>query len=160
MFDILPTLKKIFIASDHGGFSLKQPIVDLLQTRVSIEDLGPASADSVDYPHFAQSLCLKIPSDSVDTFGILICGSGQGMAMTANKFPHIRAAVVWSEESAMLSRAHNNANVLCLGARLISQDLALKIVQAFFSTSFEGGRHQRRVDQIKQSNAQQSFERG
>jgi len=149
LFDILPDLKKVFIASDHGGFALKQPIVDLLQAQVSVEDLGPASAASVDYPMFAQSLCLKIPSDTKDTFGILICGSGQGMAMAANKFPHIRAAVLWSEESAILSRAHNNANVLCLGARLIAPELALKIVKVFFSTNFEGGRHQHRVDQIK-----------
>lgn len=116
------------------------------------KDFGPSTADRVDYPDFAKKLCVELLAEkknaSSNAVGILICGSGQGMAMTANRFHGIRAAVAWNEESARLSRAHNDANILCLGARLIDQELALKIVETFLTTSFEGGRHSGRVAKL------------
>ena len=125
-----------------------------------VHDLGPQSVDSVDYPDYADLVCQKIhgftliDSENHATFpnevGILICGSGQGMAMRANKYAHIRAALCWSEDSARLSREHNDANVLCLSSRLISQDLSLKLVETFLSTAFAGGRHLSRVAKVSQ----------
>lgn len=139
-------MNPIWIASDHAGFELKSLILKNLEG--PFEDLGPFSSESVDYPDFAHLLCEKIVASFDKRFGILICGSGQGMAMSANRHPEIRAALCWNEEVAKLSRQHNDANVLCLGARVVDANLNLKIIKSFFEASFEGGRHQKRVDKI------------
>ena len=144
----------ILIASDHAGFELKKHLLQVLKVPgFSLKDLGPTNAERVDYPDFAQSLCkelLNSPSQpGSETFGILICGSGQGMAMTANRFKGIRAALTWNTESTELARAHNNANIICLGARLIEPALAVKLVETFLRTPFEGGRHTARVEKIE-----------
>lgn len=143
--------KTLFIASDHAGFELKKKIIETLGS--GIEDLGPSSADSVDYPDYAHRLCLKIKAalkeqGAESPKGILICGSGQGVAMVANKYPEIRAALCWSKESAELARKHNDANVLCLPSRLVDESTNLKIIKSFMETSFEGGRHEARVKKI------------
>lgn len=135
----------VYIASDHAGFELKEKILSL---NPSFKNLGPDSEDRVDYPDFAKKVCSQIAENN-ESFGILICGSGQGMSISANKFPQIRAALCTSLELAELSRAHNNANVLCLSSRLVEEKLNLKILKRFFATDFEGGRHQQRVDKIK-----------
>lgn len=114
------------------------------------EDLGPFSADSVDYPDFAAKLCRALEPKLPDSVGVLVCGSGQGMAIRANRFPFIRAALCWNEDIAKLSRQHNDANVLCLAGRYIAMDLSEKILDTFLTTPFEGGRHQRRVDKLKE----------
>ena len=138
---------KINISSDHAGFDLKKDIIKHVSKSCTIEDLGPFSAESVDYPDFAHKLAENLLDQDID-FGILICGSGNGISMAANKHTNIRAALCWNEELATLSRQHNNANVLSLPARFISSELALAIVDVFLATSFEGGRHQRRVNKI------------
>ena len=137
--------KTILIASDHAGLSLKTFLIKN-SPEFNWTDLGPSSEASVDYPDFADLLAkgIKTPND----FGVLICGSGQGMAIRANKYPHIRAALCWNTEVAQLSREHNNANVLCLGSRLISPDLAQNIFETFIKTDFAGGRHAQRVAKI------------
>lgn len=142
----------VYIASDHAGFKLKSKILQHFK-ELPLVDLGCPNEDRVDYPDFAHKLMQKIalePADSANfkSMGILICGSGQGVAMTANKESHIRAALCWNLESATLSRQHNNANVLCLGERLIEEPVALEIVDVFFKTKFEGGRHAERVKKI------------
>ena len=111
------------------------------------QDLGAHSTDSVDYPDYAKQLCAQL-KNSNESFGVLICGSGQGMAIAANRHPHIRAALCWSEEVAKLSRAHNNANVLCLGSRLITIEVAQQILKVFLTTQYEGGRHDQRVAKL------------
>lgn len=142
------------MASDHAGFELKNELVSRLKSfdELSIEthDLGPASADRVDYPDFAKKAVEAVlkPDLEYSTFGLLICGSGQGMAMSANRHKGIRAALAWNEESAKLSRAHNNANVLCMGARLIAPDLAWRILISFLKEGFEGGRHIGRLEKF------------
>ena len=133
----------LFIASDHAGFELKQK----LKTSFDLEDLGPDSDESVDYPDYAKALCEKVLA--TNSKGILLCGSGIGMSITANRFQGIRAALVNSEELAALSRQHNDANVLILAARFIYEDQAQKIVNTWLNTDFEGGRHQRRVEKIE-----------
>lgn len=139
-------LERIVVAGDHAGFEFKKLLLQKLASQSApIQDLGPFDAQSVDYPDYAQRVCESVLAAPGKTFGILICGSGQGMAMSANKYAEIRAALCWNEEVAKLARSHNNANVLCLGSRLIEPDLAFRIVDTFFSTSFEGGRHQARV---------------
>ncbi len=143
---------KIYIAADHAGFELKKQVVEALQA-VGIEDLGPFSTDSVDYPDYANLVCRKIPISSesethLSTFGILICGSGQGMALRANKFSHIRAALVYNDEIVKLAREHNNANVICIGSRLVDLQTALRWIQIFKETAFSGGRHQTRVAKV------------
>ena len=141
-------LDQIVVASDHAGFEFKAMIAQrwkAASASVTLKDLGPHNTQSVDYPDFAEQVCQAVLESSGKTFGILICGSGQGMAMSANKYAEIRAALCWTEEVARLARSHNNANVLCLGARLIETELAFRIIDTFFSTSFEGGRHQARV---------------
>ena len=151
-------MKKILIASDHAAFELKQQFIKN-NPDLPWEDLGPANAESVDYPDFAHSLCEKLialtgknptTEDAFDSgiCGILICGSGQGMAIAANKYPGIRAALCWNEDIAKLSRNHNNANVLCLGSRAVSAEMAQKILTAFLGSAFEGGRHSQRVAKI------------
>ena len=146
---------KVFIASDHAGFELKEKILKRFSSLQScdldgyeFEDLGPYSDKRVDYPDFAAKLSRKLVAG---TMGVLVCGSGQGVSMTANKFPHIRAALCTNEELAELSRAHNNANVLCLGSRTVDEEINFKILIKFLKTSFEGGRHQVRVEKIAQT---------
>jgi ribose 5-phosphate isomerase B len=140
--------KKIAIGGDHAGFLLKQTLIDRLTAQNhEVKDFGPYSESSVDYPDFAHAVASSVESGESE-IGILICGSGQGVAITANKHQHIRAALVWDEPLAELSRQHNNANVLCLPARFISVEKALACVSKFLSTDFEGGRHQNRVNKI------------
>ena len=139
--------KNVLIASDHAGFSLKALIQKTLP-EITWEDLGPLLSDRVDYPDFAEKLARKISSGDA-TRGILICGSGIGMSITANKFAGIRAAVVENPVSARLSREHNDANVLCLGSRLLAAEYAAEIAQVWLSTPFtREGRHQMRIDKI------------
>ena len=140
--------KKVCIASDHGGFTLKESIKDLLiKKNVSIIDLGPSEKKTVDYPDYAKKLAKRIKTKKSDV-GILVCGSGTGMAISANKIRNIRAAVCYNAKSTRLSREHNNANIIALGARLTSRKLALKLVDIFLRTKFEGGRHLKRVNKI------------
>ena len=140
--------KKICISSDHAGYKIKEFIKDeLISLGISIIDLGPFSAKSVDYPDYAKKLANRIKSKKSD-LGILVCGSGTGMAISANKIKSIRAAVCYNFKSTRLSRQHNNANIIALGARLTNKKLSLKLVEAFLKTKFEGGRHLRRVNKI------------
>ncbi len=140
---------KIFIASDHAGFETKTKVLNHLKSNASLDlsDQGPSNDERVDYPDFSDKVCKQL-KDSSASLGILICGSGQGMAMRANKHSHIRAALCTNLELAKLSRQHNDANVLCLGARTTDPTLLLKIIDEFLETDFEGGRHQNRVDKI------------
>ena len=140
-------MKKIFIASDHAGYNLKKLIVSKLAKRKKILDLGPDSKDSVDYPDYAKKLSKKVASNK-GSFGILICGSGMGMAITANKTKNIRAALCYSINNTKLSRLHNNANIITLGARLINKNKAFNLIRVFLKTKFEGGRHLRRLRKI------------
>lgn len=143
-------MSQLLIASDHAGFELKKHLVEHSNiANFTWKDLGPTNTDSVDYPDYAQTLCRALLVSPAGTLGILICGSGQGMAMSANRFHGIRAALAWSTESTELSRAHNDANILCLGARLIEPALAVKLVETFLRTPFEGGRHSARVLKIE-----------
>ena len=140
--------KKICIASDHAGFNLKEEIKDyLINKSVSIFDLGPYQNKSVDYPDYAKKLAKRIKYKKSD-IGILVCGSGTGMAISANKIKGIRAAVCYNSMSTRLSRQHNNANIIALGSRLTKKSLSLKLVEIFLKTNFEGGRHLRRVKKI------------
>jgi ribose 5-phosphate isomerase B len=141
-------LKKIFIASDHAGFNLKRSIIKNFSKEIhKIFDLGPSSSDSVDYPNYAHKLTKKF-SVNKGSFGVLVCGSGMGMAMAANKNKKIRAALCYSLKNTKLSRLHNNANIITLGARLINKKKAFNLIKVFLSTKFEGGRHLRRVKKI------------
>ena len=140
-------MKKIFIASDHAGFKLKNSIILKFIKTKKIEDLGPKSSDSVDYPDFAKKLSRKVSSNK-GSFGILVCGSGMGMAITANKIKNIRAALCYSAKNTKLSRLHNNANIITLGQRLISKKKAFNLINIFLNTKFEGGRHLRRIKKI------------
>jgi len=140
-------LKKIFIASDHAGYNLKKFIVSKLSKKKKILDLGPDSKDSVDYPDYAKKLSKKIALNK-GSFGILVCGSGMGMAITANKTKNIRAALCYSINNTKLSRLHNNANIITLGARLINKNKAFNLIRVFLKTKFEGGRHLRRLKKI------------
>lgn len=139
---------KILIASDHAGFSVKQAVIDQLKKSYTVVDLGPENEERTDYPDFADKVIVELEKDLQNYVGILICGSGQGMAMRANKYPFVRAALCWNQESAQLSRQHNDANVLCLGARLLDLKTLLATVDVFLTTSFEGGRHGDRVKKI------------
>ena len=140
--------KKVCIASDHGGFSLKEAIKDhLIKKNISIIDLGPSENKTVDYPDYAKKVANRIKAKKSDV-GILVCGSGTGMAISANKTKTIRAAVCYNVNSTRLSREHNNANIISLGARLTSKKLSLKLVNIFLKTKFEGGRHLKRVNKI------------
>ena len=140
-------MKKIFISSDHAGYNLKINIIRKLSKKQKIVDLGPSSKNSVDYPDYAHKLSKKV-SDNKGSFGILICGSGMGMSMTANKNKKIRAALCYSVKNTKLSRLHNNANIITLGERLINKKKAFNLIKVFLSTKFEGGRHLRRVKKI------------
>ncbi|NPA33388.1 MAG: ribose 5-phosphate isomerase B [Chlorobi bacterium] len=143
-------ISKVYLASDHAGFPLKMGIIDYLKrNNIEFEDLGTDGIDSVDYPDYARKLALALKDDP-SGLGIAICGSGNGICISMNKFPHIRGALCWNEELALLARAHNNANVLCLSGWFVPVYTAHKIVKVFLETEFEGGRHQRRVDKITQ----------
>ncbi len=140
--------KKIAIGGDHAGFEYKQEVVKHLQEKgYEVKDYGPFSADSCDYPDYVHPLAQSIEGNE-NELGILICGSGNGVALTANKYAGVRAALVWEKELAELARQHNNANVIALPARFISLDSAIEYVDAFLTTEFEGGRHERRVEKI------------
>ena len=140
--------KKIFLASDHAGFKLKEVIKKfLIKKRNKVFDLGTKNTNSVDYPDYAHILSKKIKKNK-NQFGILVCGSGIGMSMTANKHKYIRAALCYNTKSTKLSRLHNNANVMTMGSRLIKKNVALKCVSTFLKTDFDGGRHLRRVKKI------------
>lgn len=138
---------QILISSDHAGYDLKNYIIHHLEKKkFKVIDLGPFNANSVDYPDFAKKLSKKITDKK---YGILICGSGIGMSIMANRYKKIRASLVYSSNTAKLAREHNNANVLILGSRSINKDLAIKIVNIFFKTRFLKGRHLRRVNKFK-----------
>ena len=138
------------IASDHGGYEMKQFLVEKLnESGYHIKDFGTNSEASVDYPDFIHPIASAIDSGELER-GIILCGSGNGAQITANKYPHVRAALGWSEEQAKLSREHNDANILSLPGRFISFELAWKMVQIFLNTEFEGGRHALRVNKIAQ----------
>ncbi len=139
-------MKKIYIASDHAGFKLKECIKKKFSSKFEVLDLGPKkSIKSANYADYAHKLSRKINKEIV---GILVCGSGMGMSITANKHKNIRAALCYSVKNAKLSRLHNDANVITLGERLISKDLAFKCINAFLNTKFEGGRHLKRIKKI------------
>ena len=141
---------KIALASDHAGFQQKEKLKPLLKSLgVEFEDLGPASEESVDYPDYARKVAERVASGEAEQ-GLLVCGSGTGMAISANKVPGVRAAVAWSEEIAQLARQHNDANVLSIGARVTPETDIPKIVKAWFASTFEGGRHASRVAKIQE----------
>ena len=141
-------LKKVILASDHAGFKLKEEIKKfLIKKRKKFLDLGTKNTNSVDYPDYAHLLSKKMKRNK-NQLGILVCGSGTGMSMAANKHKNIRAALCYNIKSAKLSRSHNNANVMTIGSRLIKKKVALQCVNAFLKTDFDGGRHTRRVKKI------------
>ncbi len=140
--DIIP------IACDHGGFEMKEFIRNwLIEEEFEVKDFGTYSNESVDYPDFIHPLAREI-NNGTYKLGIIICGSGNGAQMVANKYPHVRAALCWSEEIARLARQHNNANILALPGRFIDKELAVSLVKIFLTTDFEGGRHENRVSKI------------
>ena len=139
---------KIAIGSDHAGFELKQIIVEYLSSRnVDFVDCGTKNLDSVDYPDFAKRVADEVSNKDL-VMGILACGSGQGMAMTANRYKNVRAAICHNSDVAKITREHNDANILCLGSRFIEKTEALKCVDVFLSTDFEGERHLKRINKI------------
>ncbi len=139
---------KIGIASDHAGFDLKETLKTwLTANNYTVEDFGTHGCASCDYPDYAHPLAAAVESGDC-TFGVAICGSGNGINMTVNKHQGIRSALCWDTELASLARQHNNANILALPARFISQEKALELLKTFLSTDFEGGRHQARIDKI------------
>ena len=140
-------MNEILIASDHAGYKLKKILIQELQGEIKFDDLGPFSEDSVDYPDYARKLS-KIIDLKKDLFGVLICGSGIGMSMVANRFKNVRAALCMNNKMSMLARQHNNANILVLGSRLISEQEAIKCLLVFLKTNYEGGRHQARLDKF------------
>ena len=141
-------MKKIFISSDHAGFKLKEQIKRKFYKKYVFQDLGTDDPDtSVNYPEYAHKLCKKVSNNDTN-MGILVCGSGMGMSMAANRHKKIRAAVCYSVKNTKLSRLHNNANIITLGSRLTKKDTAFKCIEAFINTKFEGGRHKKRVKNI------------
>ena len=141
-------MTKIAIGSDHAGFSYKEAIKDhLAQAGFEVNDLGTFTDASCDYPDYAHAVALAVESGA-SLFGVLVCGSANGVAITANKHAGIRAAICWEKEIAILARSHHNANIICIPARFVSTDAALEMVDTFLSTPFEGGRHQTRVGKI------------
>jgi ribose 5-phosphate isomerase B len=141
-------LKKIFISSDHAGFNLKEQIKTKFSKKYKFEDLGTKDSNvSVNYPEYAHNLCKKVSKNSKN-MGILVCGSGQGMSMAANRHKKIRAAMCYSVKNTKLSRLHNNANIITLGSRLTKKNTAFKCIDVFIKTRFEGGRHNKRVKKI------------
>ena len=140
-------MNRVLIASDHAGFKLKKILIEELQGKIKFEDLGPFSENSVDYPDYAKKLSKKIDLKN-DLIGVLICGSGIGMSMVANRFKNVRAALCMNDKMSILARQHNNANILVLGSRLISEQEAIKCLLIFLKTNYEGGRHQARLDKF------------
>ncbi|MEX0811958.1 MAG: ribose 5-phosphate isomerase B [Chitinophagales bacterium] len=139
---------KIGIGADHAGYDYKEAIIEALEAKgYSIKNFGTFNKDSVDYPDFVHPVCNALDTGDYK-MGILICGSANGVAMTANKHQNIRAAIAWEKEISKLSRQHNDANVICVPARFVTLPEALQIVETFLATEFEGGRHQRRVEKI------------
>jgi ribose 5-phosphate isomerase B len=140
--------KPVAIGCDHAGFDYKEDLISFLEGKgLTYKDFGTYAKDSVDYPDFAHPVALAVESGEY-AFGILLCGSANGVAITANKHQHIRAAICWGEELAELARKHNNANVICIPSRFVREGDAEKMVDLFMNTEFEGGRHQNRVDKI------------
>tara|TARA_B100001540_G_scaffold189569_1_gene167101 strand:+ start:161 stop:598 length:438 start_codon:yes stop_codon:yes gene_type:complete len=140
--------KKVSLASDHAGFNLKEKIKKfLIKKKIKVVDLGPKNNNSVDYPDYAKKVAKNVSSKKSNV-GILVCGSGTGMAMSANKVKKIRAAVCYNKASTRLSRQHNNANIMALGSRLTKRSDVMKLVNVFLNTKFEGGRHLRRVNKV------------
>ena len=137
----------ISIGNDHAGVDYKNYIIENLKDKHDIKNHGTDKQISVDYPDFAHPVSSDVDNKR-SKLGILICGSGNGVAMTANKYKKVRAALCWNEELAVLAKEHNNANIVCIPARFISKEEALKIVESFIKTGFEGGRHERRVNKI------------
>ena len=141
-------MKKIFISSDHAGFKLKEDIkISLKKKKIKFEDLGPINDNRVDYPDYAHKLARKVKVNK-NNVGILVCGSGTGMNIAANKHKNVRAAQCFNTKSTKLSRLHNDANIITLGSRLINKKKALKFVSIFLNTNFDGGRHLKRVKKI------------
>ena len=141
-------MRKVFISSDHAGYQLKEQIKKKFSRKFKFDDLGTyESKNSVNYPDYAHNLCKKVSKNN-QNMGILVCGSGMGMSMAANKHKKIRAALGYSVNNTKLSRLHNNANIIALGSRLTKKDTAFKCISVFFNTNFEGGRHKKRVKKI------------
>ena len=150
-------MKKIAIASDHGRFDLKESVIYSMREKgLEIDDLGTSSAESVDYPDFGIKLAQAILEQKVDR-GIVICGTGVGMSIVVNRFPGIRGTLCSDIYTAKMCREHNDSNILIMGGRVISKDLALEIVRIWLKTEFEGGRHQRRLDKINEIDANLKF---
>ncbi|MFZ9717897.1 MAG: ribose 5-phosphate isomerase B [Chitinophagaceae bacterium] len=140
--------KPVAIGSDHAGYELKEDVISFLESKdVSCKDFGTHSTDSTDYPDYAHPVAKAVESGEA-AFGILICGSANGVAITANKHQGVRAAICWGEELAKLAREHNNANIICIPARFVREGDADRMVQLFMETAFEGGRHEKRVNKI------------
>jgi ribose 5-phosphate isomerase B len=140
----------VFIASDHGGLELKESIKSFLKNRrIEVCDLGTDNGDSVDYPDFGEKVGRAVSRGEAEQ-GILVCGTGIGMSIVANKFPGVRAALVWDEYTARMSKVHNNANILVMGGRVQQPEKACKMVEVWLDAVFEGGRHQGRIDKITQ----------
>ena len=141
---------KILIGNDHAGYSLKLSIIKNLEDKYEFFDKGSYSNESVDYPDYASIIAKEIQSEKGD-LGILICGTGNGVCMTANKFKGIRAVICWNEEIAKLAKQHNNANIICIPSRFIKVEEAIKIIESFILEKFEGGRHERRIKKINEN---------
>jgi ribose 5-phosphate isomerase B len=140
--------KPVAIGCDHAGFEYKEDLISFLEGKgIAFKDFGTYSNDSVDYPDFAHPVATAVENEEA-AFGILLCGSANGVAITANKHQGIRAAICWGDELAQLARLHNNANIICIPSRFVREGDAEKMVNTFMSTSFEGGRHQKRVGKI------------
>ena len=145
--------ERILIASDHAGFELKEKLERALgELGYDVQDLGTNSAESTDYADYAHPLAKKVSEGEVQR-GVLLCGTGLGMSYTANRYPHVRAAVAWNPEIAKLAREHNDANVLVVPARFVSEALGIEILKTWLDTPFEGGRHARRVDKIEKTDS-------
>ena len=141
---------KILIGNDHAGYSLKLSIIKNLEDKYEFFDKGSYSNESVDYPDYASIIAKEIQSEKGD-LGIIICGTGNGVCMTANKFKGIRAVICWNEEIAKLAKQHNNANIICIPSRFIKVEEAVKIIESFILEKFEGGRHERRIKKINEN---------
>lgn len=140
---------KLYAGSDHAGLTLKQRLIEVARRLGhEVEDLGPETAERVDYPDFAEKVARRVAAEP-DARGLLVCGSGIGIGIAANKVPGIRAAIVWDEDSARLSREHNDANVFAVGERLVPAERAERMLEVWLATPFEGGRHAQRVDKIR-----------
>ena len=149
---------KIYLASDHAGFELKEAVEKyLLNKNYAVADMGTDSPESVNWAEYGAKAAKKVSEDPDNAMGIIICGSGIGMSMVANKFKNVRAALCYDEYTAEMSRKHNNANVLNIGARVIAKEKALKIVEIWLNTEFEGGRHRQRLDYLHQVVEKENF---